>query len=80
MKVKLLRNWYSPQGILYASRHNPHDVPDELEEFLPSTAKVEKSGKWKEPKRAEVGPDETPVQPLVGRAPLLEVKSDEKKK
>ena len=40
MKVKLLRNWYSPQGILYASRHNPHEIPDELEEFLPSTAKI----------------------------------------
>lgn len=40
MKVNLARDWFDPSATLREKRKNPHDLPKEWEDILPSGAKV----------------------------------------
>ena len=40
MKVNFQSDWFGPGSKFFAKADNPHEVPDELKELLPTSAKV----------------------------------------
>lgn len=40
MRVKLLRNWFAPNGELYVANQGPAEMPDSFKDALPSSAKI----------------------------------------
>lgn len=40
MKVNLARNWFAPNDVLYQVEFNPHEIPDDFKDRLPSGAEV----------------------------------------
>lgn len=53
MLVNLRRGWFDPDGNRRRPENNPHELPDEWKEKLPSTAEVLNQKEAKEVKAAE---------------------------
>jgi len=53
MLVNLKRGWFGPDGVRRRPENNPHDIPDEFKDQLPSTAEVLSAKEEKAVKKAE---------------------------
>ena len=53
MRVNFRRQWFGPDGVRYRTNDNPHELPDEFKDVLPSSAEVLSKAEEKEVVRAE---------------------------